>query len=222
MNSKPNIIILGPQGSGKTTQAKLLAEKFRYNLICTGKIIRKLIKDKGNLGSLLNKYYSTGKLVPTEILIKKIWLPHFRKLIYHQGFIFEGTPRSISQAKAIENFLKKEKIARPWLIYLSIKKSTILKRIELRKTCSKCGTNFKPDDKGYKFNKCTVCEGKLDVRQDDKNKSALYRRIKIFYHNTKPVIDYYNQVNRLIKINGEQTIPRVHKSILKAIKQIQQ
>lgn len=220
ISKKPNLIILGPQGSGKSTQAELLVKKYAYNLISSGNILRTLIKKNNLLAKKLSKYVSQGKLVPVGILINKVWLPHFKKINLSFGLIIEGTPRNISQAHIVEHFLLKQKLSKPWLIYLKIRKKTIYQRLKVRKICVKCNMNFKPGDTGYNKKKCIKCNGKLVIRQDDTNSKSIEKRIKIFYKNTKKVINYYRKKKRLIQIDGEQSITDIHKNIVSKIKKI--
>lgn len=217
---KPNLIILGPQGSGKSTQAQLLVDKYNYGHISVGNILRPLIYKDDSLGKKLNKYVSKGQLVPMDLLLKKVITPYIKKLDLSKNIIFDGIPRNLIQTKIFETYLKKQNIAKPYLIYIKIDKPTIMKRIKLRKTCLKCGMNLKPHVTGYKDNICPICKTKLIERQDDKDLKTLEKRISIFYQNTKKVIKYYKTNNRLIVINGEQSINDVNKDIGFSLKKI--
>ncbi len=215
---KPNIIILGAQGSGKSTQAEMLAEDFGYSWIVTGKLIREAIKKNDKNSEIINSYVKNGKLVPNDIIFKNIYEPHLRKVDPEKGIIFDGMPRNISQMKIFKQLLKKLNIDSPILLYLYVPDNIVKKRILSRKICPKCDKAYKPGDIEYKKNKCKKCNIELIARNDDVNKKALAQRLSIFHQDTKKIIDHYNQHSRLVKIDGTKSVPEVHQLISKKIK----
>lgn len=216
----PNIIILGPQGSGKSTQAEMLAKTFGSNLIVTGQLVRNTIKKNINLSKKIKSYVERGELVPDDILFKKIYEPHLKRVNKNKAIIFDGIPRKPSQMNKLHLLIKKSKIKEPYLLYLYIPDSLVYKRILSRKICPKCEKNYKPKDIGYKKNLCPKCITKLVKRKDDTDKSALRKRLSIFHKDTQKIINHYKKINRLIKIDGRKSVTKVNKEVLKKIKKI--
>lgn len=200
------IIFLGPQGSGKGTQAELLGKKLHMPVIEMGKLLRQASQINSVKGRKIKKIINEGKLLPLSETID-ILKNEINKINLQKGFILDGFPRNLDQAKKIEKF--KNKI----VIYLSLSEKETLKRLGKRKTCSKCGKVF--IDKRSLI-KCSVCNGKLEQREDDKP-STIKKRLNLFRKSTKPVLEYYQKKNELININGEQSIDNVFKEILKKL-----
>jgi len=213
-----NIIILGPQGSGKGTQANFLSKKFNLEHIVTGEMFRKFAREKSPLAKeidyLINK---KGRLVPSPLVIK-ILKERLEKISKNKGLIFDGYPRNLTQARALETILRALKRKIDYVLYLPISQRTTIKRLAIRRSCAKCGqpyilsVNLKKQQKV-----CPKCGGKIIIREDDKSK-AILQRLKLYNQRTKPLVSYYHKKGLLIKVNGEPTIPVVYKNILKHIK----
>lgn len=213
-----NIIILGPQGSGKGTQAKFLAKKFNLEHIVTGEMFRRFAKQKTALAKkidyLVNK---TGRLVPTPLVIR-VLKERLKKVSKSQGIIFDGYPRNLTQAKALETILRALKRKIDYVFYLPISKKITIKRLAIRRSCAKCG---QPYILGVNLKKqqkiCPKCGGKIIIREDDKPK-AIAERLQIFNKQTKPLIRFYRKKGVLVKVDGEPAIPVVYKNILRHLK----
>ena len=213
-----NIIVLGPQGSGKGTQAKLLARKFNLEHIVTGEMFRRFAKKRTVLAKkidyLVNK---KGRLVPAPLVIR-VLKERLKKVNKGKGIIFDGYPRNLTQARALETILRALKRKIDYVLYLPISQRTTIKRLAIRRSCAKCGqpyilsVNLKKQQKV-----CPKCGGKIIIREDDKSK-AILQRLKLYNQRTKPLVSYYHKKELLIKVNGEPTIPVVYKNILKHIK----
>lgn len=215
---KPNIILLGAQGSGKSTQAELLAKNFDYEWIVTGKLVRNAIKKNDANSKIIKKYVDAGKLVPNEIIFKNIYEPHLEKVNKNKGIIFDGMPRNISQMHTFHSLLEKLDISEPILVHIYIPDKIVFERILSRKICPKCDKAYKPTDTEYNDNICSQCNIKLVSRSDDTNKNALKKRLSIFHNETKKIIEYYKNKNRFIKIDGCPSVEKVYKSISDQIK----
>lgn len=211
MDKNFNLIILGPQGSGKGTQAELLAKKINMKIIAPGEILRKKVKGSTLLGRKIKEYSEKGELVPDDI-IKKLVLKKLEK-IKKDGIIFDAFPRNIRQAKILEDFLKKFHFRQPILIYLKISRKLAISRITTRRICPKCKEKFYPKSKGYKKGICSKCNARIVSRKDDKPK-IVKRRLEIYFSQTKKIIDYYKKQGRLIKIDGEPKLEEVFHQIL--------
>ena len=211
---KISLVILGPQGSGKGTQAQFLTKKFNYKLIAVGDIIRLIAQKTTPLAKKIKKYSQKGELLPEE-LIEKL-LSRELKNITQPGIIFDGFPRTQDQVDALERFSRKFNFKKPVAIYLRISDKTAVKRISSRRICSQCQDIFYPRAKGFQQGICPKCQAKLIQRLDDRPK-IVKNRLRIYHQQTEKIINFYRQNNRLIEINGEPTIPQVLQEILERI-----
>lgn len=218
MRKKFNFIILGPQGSGKGTQARLLSEKLNAPIISMGEISRKSRERNNEIGKTARYYYDKGMLFPTE-LIGKLLEKELEKMNLSKTIIFEGVPRNLKQVEVFNEILKKLKIPQPIMIYLNISKETGFKRINGRKVCSKCSTPILPADSNYSSGICAKCSGKLIVRPDDQS-DAIKKRLDSYYKETEPVIELYRKSGNLLEINGEPSVDEVDKEVNEKIKQL--
>jgi adenylate kinase len=210
-----NIFLLGPSGSGKGTQARLLQKDNHLFHINTGGDLREMAKEKGPLGQKVKKIIENGYLAPSWLVFYS-WFRKVAELPTGHGVIFEGAPRTLDEAKNMDqvfSFLERDKRV---FIYLKVDLKEAQKRILNRRLCSKCQTEYSlvlsPD-----LTKCSKCGGKL-VRRADDTKEAVIRRFTFFNKNVVPVINYYKKQNRLIAINGDQPIEKVYQDIKLALK----
>lgn len=204
------LILIGPPGSGKGTQAELLKEKYKIPHISVGNILLDNIKKGTKLGKLAKPYYDKGKLVPLYIvsgLIKK----RIKEKDCKNGFILDGYPRTIEQVKLFEKSNDIDKI-----ILVTLPRKKVYDRISKRYMC-KCGANYHltnnpPKIKGI----CDKCGGKLFRREDD-TIPVIKKRLDIYTKQTEPLIKYYIKKGKLIKINGDQEIKKVFKNVIKIL-----
>lgn len=214
MNS--NFIILGPQGSGKSTQAQILVKKLNFEYIGTGDLIRNYIKKNNKLSEKIKKIINQGLLVPKNILYEKIIIPYISKLPNKSKILFDGIPRNTSQLGEFEKMIKKLKLTYPYLIYIKTSQEEIFKRISLRKICPKCNTPFSPYDQAYIKNICPKDKTKIIKRKDD-NLISLKKRLEIFQKQTQKVIKYFKNKKLYIYINGNPSVKEVSKDIISKI-----
>ncbi len=209
-----NIIILGPPGTGKGTQAQKIAKKFNLEYIATGDFLRDFIKKNSKLGKEVKNYLDKGELVPNEIINDYV-KEKLNNLPELRGVIFDGFPRNVKQAIDCEKILRDTK--RNCLMVINIKSSEkeLIRRLSGRKICKKCKRIF-PNPK-INMKKCSDCGGKLIIRDDDRPK-VIKKRFQIYTVQTKPIIDFYKKKSNLIEINGDQSIEEVFKEIMKKIK----
>ncbi|MBU0597955.1 nucleoside monophosphate kinase [Patescibacteria group bacterium] len=210
-----NIIILGPQGSGKGTQAKILAGKYKLTYIGTGDIFRKLARKKTAIGRQVNHLINDqGSLIPSDFVVKVVSL-ELMKASKNKGLLFDGYPRNLKQAHALEVVMKKLKREFTHIFYLPISKNITIKRLTLRRTCKKCNRIFVL---GVNIDRkqiiCQHCGGQIYQRDDDKPK-AIANRLEIYQKQTKPIVNYYQKQSLLIRVNGEPPIKTVTKEIIK-------
>ncbi len=206
-----NFLIMGPAGSGKGTQAKLLAEKFGIPSISMGGMFREVSKQDSELGRQVKELIDNGIMVSDE-KTNEIILKRLNEDDCKQGFVLDGYPRNIGQAE----FLEKHRAIKK-AIFFEVSEAEVIKRMTARRVCSKCKTEFnviyiKPKQEGV----CDGCGGELVMRDDDKP-DAIKQRLRIFHNDTAPVIDLYEKKGVLLRINGEQSIEKVFKDLVAAL-----
>ena len=214
MIDKFNLVILGPQGSGKGTQAELLAKKYKMKIIAPGDIARKELKLNSPLAGKIKKYVDQGALIP-NIFINKLIYNKLKKSCSGR-LIFDGFPRNFNQAKMLEKYTKQLKLKEPIAIYLKISRQTAIHRISARRVCPKCNLLFYPKSPGYQKGICPKCRTKIIQRPDD-NPKAVKKRLTIYYEQTEKNIDFYRSKHRLIEIDGEPKISLVWKMVLEKL-----
>lgn len=200
------LLFVGVQGSGKGTQAKIIASKLNLAHISTGDLLRSA---EGELKKEIDSYIHTGKLVPNELVLK-ILIVRIEKPDCKKGFILDGYPRNINQAKEMDKLIKINKV-----FDIEISDKEAIKRLNGRWNCKKCSIpyNLLTSPKPKKEGVCDKCGEKLYQREDDINEKAVKKRLKIYHEETKPVLKFYNS----IKVNGEQSIEKVTQDIITVI-----
>jgi adenylate kinase len=210
-----NIIVLGPQGSGKGTQVKMLLDKYGFNRVEMGDILRSIASSDNPKSEEVRGFMNRGELVPDEFVRLLVW-DHINKQDKEKGFIFDGYPRSLAQYEQVSDMLRKFGKKIDLVIYLKISEAETIRRLSARRTCEKCGkiwnmiTNPPPS-----ADECE-CKGKLTQREDDKAE-AIKVRLKTFNEKTVKILDTAGQEGILREINGEQPIEKIHEDIVKII-----
>jgi len=197
------IIFIGPQGSGKGTQAKIISEELNIPHISTGDLFRML---EGKLREEVDSYVNKGKLVPDELTVK-ILKERITKPDCKDGFILDGFPRNIAQANMLDTITKIDKV-----IEITLTDELAIERISSRWSCKKCGTIFNtitnpPKIKGV----CDKCQGELYRRADD-NPEAIKKRLETYHKETEPILKKYKSV--VVSIDGDQEIDKISEEIL--------
>ncbi|MBU3913130.1 MAG: nucleoside monophosphate kinase [Nanoarchaeota archaeon] len=207
------LVFIGVQGSGKGTQAKVISQKLGIAHICSGDLLR---QTEGELKKEVDSYINSGKLVPDELMLR-ILKERLGREDCQMGFILDGFPRNIEQAKELDKIVKTQGFLD--VINIDISDEEARKRMIGRWNCKKCGTayNIVTEPKPSKEGVCDKCNLPLYQRKDDSSEEAVSKRIETYHSETTPVIKHYNTV----KINGEQSIDEVSEDILKAIKMLQ-
>ncbi len=208
------LIFLGGPGSGKGTQAKKLVEKFDLTHISTGDLLRKAIKEKSDLGLNAKKYVDAGDLVPDAIILGMIK----EKLGEIQsGFIFDGFPRTIEQAKGLEIIMTELNINIDMVLNLNVDDNMIIERLGARRMCKTCGFEYNLKTRPPK--KSGICDldgGELFQRSDD-NEDAIKNRLSLYHENTKPIEDFYRLNGKLLDIDGSGSFDDVFHSITESV-----
>lgn len=211
------IVLLGPPGAGKGTQAKVLAEKFNLPHISSGDIFRENIKNDTELGQLAKTYISKGELVPDDLTIAMI-RERFSRSDCANGAILDGFPRTPAQADALCEMLKEFDGKVNLVPFITAPVEVLIERLAGRWTCRVCGRvyheRFNPPKK---VGLCDMDDGELYQREDDKAETVVHR-IEVYQNQTAPLINYYRERGVLAEINGFAPIEEVSAQLMVALK----
>lgn len=213
-----NLILLGPPGAGKGTQAERIAAEYKVLPISTGDIFRAAIKEGTPLGLQVKSFLDSGKLVPDELVIaivaERLGQPDTK-----DGFLLDGFPRTVSQADALEDFLQETKRRLSAVIYIHVDPEVLVKRISGRRICRKCGMVFHISSKKTQASGiCDSCGGEIYQRDDDQEE-IVRKRLEVFAKETEPLVSYYEKKGLLLKIDGAQPIEEVSRQILSVLQE---
>ena len=209
------IILFGPPGVGKGTQAKLLVEEFHSAHISTGDLLREAVKNKTILGLKAKSYMDAGNLVPDDVvvgLIEEVLMSDEAR----ENFILDGFPRTLLQASTLDALFEKLGVRLDSVISFEVDNEEIINRLNQRRLCRGCGRIYTIARIGADLKVCPQCGGEVYQRDDDKPE-PVRRRLEVYQQQTKPLIEYYRETGRLVPINGMDEIGYVHKLILDAL-----
>ncbi len=203
------LVLLGPPGAGKGTQAKVLSDEFKIPHISTGDILRDAVKGKTPIGIKAKGYMDRGELVPDgiviEIVAQRIAKPDCRK-----GFILDGFPRTRAQAEALDKTLGELKCPIDLTIYFKTSVDTIISRLSGRRVCKNCGANYHIKNIPPKVpGKCDLCGEELYQRDDDKEETVR-KRIAVYDNTVPEIISYYEDKDKLQTVSGDLDVDDVH------------
>ncbi|MGH7806061.1 MAG: adenylate kinase [Candidatus Binatia bacterium] len=195
------LVLLGPPGAGKGTQAKLLEERLGVPQISTGDILRRGAQDGSALGRKAREYMDQGELVPDELMIG-IVEEQLTGERCGRGFLLDGFPRTVAQAEALETMLARRKFPLEGAVSLRVPFDQVVERLSGRRTCSDCGAMFhlvfdKPKDPKV----CDRCGGRLYQRKDDKEET-IRARLDVYERATAPLRDFYRGKKQLLEVDG--------------------
>jgi len=204
-----NILLIGIQGCGKGTQAKILEKKYGWKHITTGNLLRENIANQTDLGLAAKKYMDAGELVPDKYVFQIV---EDALASAEKGTILDGFPRNFEQLKYLEKNFTIDKV-----VLLDLSDEKAIERVSSRRNCEDCKKDYnllynRPKVDGV----CDVCGGKI-VQRDDDHETAIKKRIEKFYNDTTEVIDYFEKQNKLIKVNADDTIENINQNIVKEL-----
>ncbi|MBN1793623.1 MAG: adenylate kinase [Candidatus Omnitrophica bacterium] len=206
------IVLLGPPGAGKGTQAKVLSERLKVRHISTGDMLREAVKDQTELGIRALTYMKAGELVPDDIIIALID-DTLRDTDCSQSFVLDGFPRTERQAQALDKLLTVRKMPLDMVLYLNTSPEVSVTRLSGRRVCANCGinyhiTNMQPKIDGI----CDSCQGSLIQRPDDK-KETILNRLDVYIQQTTPLIDYYQRRGLLKECSGDLDVEALFEAL---------
>ncbi len=211
------LILLGPPGAGKGTQASKITEEYELPHISTGDIFRKNIKEGTELGKKAKGYMDKGLLVPDEVVVA-IVEDRLKEDDCKEGFLLDGFPRTVNQAEQLDKVLEIMNISLDSVINIKVDKNILIGRAVGRRICKECGKTYHIQFNPSKNDgKCDVCGGGLYQRDDDKEETVT-KRIEVYLNETAPLINYYKAKGLLVDIDGEQDIDKVFEDISRTLR----
>jgi adenylate kinase len=212
-----NLILLGPPGAGKGTQAKLLTDELKIPQISTGDMLRSAIKAGSALGKQAKSFMDAGKLVPDDVVIGVVE-ERIKQADCKPGFMLDGFPRTVAQADALTAMLAKAKSAINHVICIKVDNEELVVRLAGRRTCHGCGATYHLQfNPSKKPGVCDSCGGELYQRDDDKE-AAIRARLVTYDQQTKPLIDYYEQRHLLRGVDGRGSVDDVYQRVRAALR----
>jgi len=212
-----NVVLLGAPGAGKGTQASVLTKELGVVHVASGDLFRRALAEKTELGMLAKSYMDKGELVPDEVTISMV-LERIVQPDCAGGVLFDGFPRTLSQAEALDSRLAAESKSIDSVVYIEVPEEELVKRLSGRWICRSCQTPFHavsspPKTPGV----CDKCGGELYQRDDDKEETVR-ERLKVFLSQTLPIVDYYDAQGKLVRVDGNRDIDEVGADILSKVK----
>jgi len=202
------IILVGPPGAGKGTQAEKIVAKYNVAHISTGDILRANVKAGTELGKKAKSFMDAGALVPDDVIVGMM-RGRLAEDDCKNGFILDGFPRTVPQAEALDSLLAEMGIKLDGVILLDVDDETVVERLCGRRMCKKCGrifhVSFKPSSKG---DLCDECGGELYQRDDDKEE-VIRQRLAVYHSQTAPLVDYYGKAGLLLRVPGAEAGDKV-------------
>jgi len=199
-----NVVMMGPPGAGKGTQAARLASERGLLKISTGDILREAVREKNPVALEAKKRMDRGELIDDQTMIA-IVRDRLLRPDAEPGFVLDGFPRTVTQARALDGIIAERDHGPLLIVDMVVAEDELVRRLAGRRICSKCGENADPFGGGAT---CTKCGGELIQRVDD-NKEVVLERLKVYQRATKPVLEYYRERPTFRVVNGAQTPERV-------------
>jgi adenylate kinase len=210
------LILLGPPGAGKGTQAALLAQAGDLAHIATGDMFREAMRSGSEVGQQAKAYVDRGELVPDEITVRML-LERLTQPDCAGGCMLDGFPRTLEQAKALDSALAGRGQAVDQVAYIRVGEEELIERLGGRWTCRQCGAVYHQRNSPPKTaGRCDQCGGELYQRSDDQPETVR-RRLTVYFRDTEPLVEYYRQRGKLVEVDGGQGIEAVGGALLKGL-----
>ncbi len=210
------IVFLGAPGAGKGTQAATVAEKLELAHIASGDMFREALEKQDDLAIEAKSYMEKGMLVPDEITIRMV-LERISAPDCERGVIFDGFPRNLAQAEALDKALTQQAKAIDGVVYIKVSEEELLNRLSGRWICRQCQAPYHAVNSPPRvWGKCDQCGGELYQRSDD-TEETVKERLQVYFAQTAPLIDYYAQAGKLLDVDGEGSVDGVGERIMLAL-----
>ncbi len=217
-NTNVLLVLFGPPGSGKGTQAELLASRLGFVHYSTGEVFREQIKSRTPLGLRVESFVVSGGLVPDEIVLEVVDM--FVRENARRSIVFDGFPRTIPQAQGLDDLLRRQGLGVGKAVLIDLNDAEVIRRLSSRRQCRTCGKiynlTFSPPKKD---GICDLCGGELYQRKDDQEET-IQERLRVYKEQTSPLIDYYQKQEKLVRIDGALGRDRVFDSLQSLFSQL--
>jgi adenylate kinase len=210
--SELNLILIGPPGAGKGTQAERLQHDFQLPFISTGEMLRENVKQETDLGSQAKSYMDAGDLVPDELILAMV-AERLRAPDAQDGFILDGFPRNLEQAAALEKQLSELGRRVTAALLIDVPDEELIRRLSGRRVCVKGGHNYHVEFDPPKHEGVCDQDGSRLVQRDDDKPEVIKNRLEVYHEKTKPLIDYFDKQGLMRRIDGTRPAPEVHDHI---------
>ncbi|MBS3943812.1 MAG: adenylate kinase [Dethiobacter sp.] len=213
------IILLGPPGAGKGTQAEFLVQKYGSAYISTGEILRSAVKKGTAMGKQAKQYMDQGQLVPDEVVVG-IVQERLLEPDCGQGALLDGFPRTVVQARSLDRVLGEMNSRLDAVVHIAVEEEELIARLTGRRVCRDCGATYHVKFNPPKVrNICDQCGGELSQRDDD-SLATVTERLLVYKKQTEPLIEYYQKRNLLYTIDGNQEIGAISTQIITVLDQL--
>jgi adenylate kinase len=210
--SELNLILIGPPGAGKGTQAERLQHDFQLPFISTGEMLREHVKQETDLGRQAKSYMDAGDLVPDELILAMV-AERLRAPDAQDGFILDGFPRNLEQAAALEKQLSELGRRVTAALLIDVPDEELIRRLSGRRVCVKGGHNYHVEFDPPKHEGVCDQDGSRLVQRDDDKPEVIKNRLEVYHEKTKPLIEYFDQQGLMRRIDGTRPAPEVHDHI---------
>jgi adenylate kinase len=210
--SELNLILIGPPGAGKGTQAERLQHDFQLPFISTGEMLREHVKQETDLGRQAKSFMDAGDLVPDELILAMV-AERLRAPDAQDGFILDGFPRNLEQAAALEKQLSELGRRVTAALLIDVPDEELIRRLSGRRVCVKGGHNYHVEFDPPKHEGVCDQDGSRLVQRDDDKPEVIKNRLEVYHEKTKPLIDYFDQQGLMRRIDGTRPAPEVHDHI---------
>jgi adenylate kinase len=210
--SELNLILFGPPGAGKGTQADRLRADFQLPYIATGDMLRANVKDETELGKQAKRYMDAGELVPDDLIVKMA-AERLQEADAQDGFILDGFPRTVAQAEALEKQLSELGRRITAAVLIDVPNEEVIRRLSGRRVCVKAGHNYHLEFDPPKHEGVCDQDGSRLIQRDDDKPEVIENRLRVYQEQTAPLVDYYDERGLMRRIDGTRPPAEVHDHI---------
>lgn len=213
-----NIALFGPPGAGKGTQARLLEDAHQFTTISTGEMLREEINNRSPLGLEVKETIEAGGFISDDLMLAIF--EHRLVQEKDQSLILDGIPRTVNQAERVDEIFERLGFVLDAVIQIAVDDEELIKRLSSRFICKTCNTSYTPELPPRVEGVCDKCEGTEFIRRPDDEPGAIKTRLDVYNEQTKPVMQYYSQTNRLHVVDGMRSVEEVNGQIEDVLRQI--